>query len=145
MNEDRAFPFKRVLVALDLSTEGSVRTLDVAAKLVVLGGGEARLVYVRYMIDLALNYVPQRVLQDEEASAVERLRQMAAAAGLPEDRVSVVCPVGRAYPEIIAAAQAFEADLIVVGPHRASMAGMLLGSDAAGVVRHAPTSVLVVR
>jgi len=49
------------------------------------------------------------------------------------------------YAEILGAAEAAEADLVVVGSHRPAMKDYLLGTNAARVVRHARCSVLVAR
>ena len=46
---------------------------------------------------------------------------------------------------ILDEADAFEADLIVIGSHRPGLSDFLLGSNASKVVRHANCSVLVVR
>ncbi len=53
---------------------------------------------------------------------------------------------GDAATEILAAAQAFEADLILLGTHgRTGVARLVLGSVARNVLHHASSSVLVVR
>ena len=52
---------------------------------------------------------------------------------------------GTVYREILAEADAVGADLIVMGSHRPELKDYLLGPNAARVVRHAQTSVLVVR
>jgi hypothetical protein len=52
--------------------------------------------------------------------------------------------MGAVYNEVLAEAQKMGADLIVVGSHRPGMATYLLGSNASTIVRHAPSSVLVV-
>jgi nucleotide-binding universal stress UspA family protein len=53
---------------------------------------------------------------------------------------------GDAATEILAAARAWEADLIVMGTHgRTRLARLVLGSVARNVVHHAPCSVLVTR
>jgi nucleotide-binding universal stress UspA family protein len=53
--------------------------------------------------------------------------------------------LGSVYGEVLAEAEAIGADLVVVGSHRPSMATYLLGSNASTIVRHARSSVLVVR
>jgi hypothetical protein len=49
------------------------------------------------------------------------------------------------YHEVLAEADAWGADLIIVGSHSPSMGTYLLGSNAQKIVRHANCSVLVVR
>ena len=53
--------------------------------------------------------------------------------------------IGGVYPEILAEAKDWGADLVVIGSHRPAMSTYLLGSNATTVVRHATCSVLVVR
>ena len=52
---------------------------------------------------------------------------------------------GGVYPEVLAEAQDWGADLIVIGSHRPAMSTYLLGSNAKTIVRHAKCSVLVLR
>lgn len=53
---------------------------------------------------------------------------------------------GESYVEVVKLAEAFAADLVVVGSHgRTGLARILLGSVAEKVVRHAPCAVLVAR
>jgi nucleotide-binding universal stress UspA family protein len=63
----------------------------------------------------------------------------------PAERVSSVVRFGAVYPEVLAEAEEWGADLIVIGSHRPTMATYLLGSNAKTIVRHAKCSVLVVR
>lgn len=138
--------FRRILVAVDIThPDVSEKTLMAAAELARLTDAELRLVYVRYMIERAMDYVPAEVFRTEEESARASLMEMARKTGLAEDRISVVTPIGSAHHQVLAASEAFKADLIVTGPHSPSMAKYLLGMDAARIVQHAPISVLVVR
>jgi universal stress protein G len=138
--------FQRVLVAVDIAfREHHSKTLATAAELARAGDGHLRLVYVRYLIEAAVQYIPEETLRKDERDALTALRNLSASLDLPKDRVSVVSPVGRAYSEILKAAAEFAADVIVIGPHSPSMAKFLLGSDAHRIVQHAPISVLVVR
>jgi nucleotide-binding universal stress UspA family protein len=52
---------------------------------------------------------------------------------------------GTVYDEILRAADAVGADVIVMGAHRPELSDYLLGSNAARVVRHANQSVYVIR
>ena len=138
--------FQRIIVAVDLSyTDISTRTLVAAANLARATGAQIQLVYVRYIVDLAADYLTATTLQGDEKDVLEKLRALAESCGLPAERVTVDSPIGRIYTEILAAAEKFDADLIVTGPHSPSMAKFLLGTDAASIVKHSPISVLVVR
>lgn len=52
---------------------------------------------------------------------------------------------GTVYKEILACADAIDADMIVMASHRPEMKDYLLGPNAARVVRHAHQSVTVIR
>ncbi len=138
--------FERILVAVDLTdTETGRATLAAATKLALLSGAQIRLVHVRNILEEAMAYVPKEMVEREEKDAVRRLQELADETDLPAVRMSVASPLGRAYAEVVAAAEEFKADLIVIGPHRPSMAKFLLGTDAGRIVHHSPISVLVVR
>ena len=80
--------------------------------------------------------------REETEAALERF----VAEHLPED-IEVVTHVrhGTIYKEIIGTAEALGADMIVMASHRPEMRDYLLGPNAARVVRHARTSVTVMR
>ena len=138
--------FNRILVAVDLAyADPQSKVLSVAAELAGKSGAELRLVYVRYMVETAIPYIPAETLASDERSAKAKLRELAAAMPIDQSKISTDSPIGRAYSEVIAAAKDFEADLIVIGPHSPSMAKFLLGSDAGRIVHNAQVSVLVVR
>lgn len=77
--------------------------------------------------------------------ANEGLKALVAKTGLPAERVH--CSVSFESPrdETLQLAQEIGADLIVVGSRRPNVKTYLLGSNAAAIVRHATTTVLVVR
>jgi nucleotide-binding universal stress UspA family protein len=70
---------------------------------------------------------------------------MAASIDRPKGTVDAVVRIGGVYPELLAEAGEWPADLIIVGAHKRSMATYLLGSTAAAIVRHASCTVMVVR
>jgi nucleotide-binding universal stress UspA family protein len=61
-----------------------------------------------------------------------------------QKRASTVVRFGAVLPEILAEAE-WRADLIALGSHIPSIATYILGSNAAHIVRHAKSSVLVIR
>lgn len=138
--------YKRVLVAVDLDeTADNSKPIAAGVEIAKGSGGEVRLLYVRYLMDLAVQYIPADVMDRDERDALARLTAMGAATGLPSDRVTVATVIGTIGEGVLAAADTFNADLIVIGPHRPSMAKFLLGSNATKIVRHAKASVLVAR
>jgi nucleotide-binding universal stress UspA family protein len=139
--------FKTILVPVDLADiEAAQPALDQAAALAEGTDGSVRLIHVRPILPApALDFVPDTFEAEQQASAEERIADIAATIPLPAEQVSAVVRTGSVYGEVLAEADRIGADLIVVGSHRPSMASYLLGSNAATIVRHASSSVLVVR
>lgn len=139
--------FKTILVPIDLAEIAVAKpAIEKAAALAEQSGGALRLVNVQSLLPATfMDYVPPGFDATQEAKARQDLDHLATAVPLPKERVSAVVRIGGVYPEILAEAEAFGADLIVIGSHRPAMSTYLLGSNAKTVVRHAKCSVLVVR
>jgi nucleotide-binding universal stress UspA family protein len=140
--------FKRILVPVDVH-EAAVATeaVKMAVALAEAFGGEIRLVYVPSPIIPAspLAVIPQTVYDELGVAEKAELERLAAAIELPTGRVSTAVRIGGVYPEILAEAEEWRADLILTGAHRASMATYLLGSTAAALARHATCTVMIAR
>lgn len=140
--------YKKILVAVDVSeAEVTQLALDAAVALAkVEQGAELRLINVQPLVPVAfIDYIPPN-FDDEMREATEKdLAALRAKIAYPQERVSSVVRFGAVYPEVLAEAEEWDADLIVVGSHRPTMATYLLGSNAKTIVRHAKCSVLVVR
>ncbi len=140
--------YKKILVAVDVSeAEVTELALDAAVALAkVEQGAELRLINVQPLVPVAfIDYIPPN-FDDEMREATEKdLAALRAKIAYPQERVSTVVRFGAVYPEVLAEAEEWDADLIVVGSHRPTMATYLLGSNAKTIVRHAKCSVLVVR
>ncbi|WP_349370633.1 universal stress protein [Salinarimonas sp.] len=139
--------YKTILVPVDLAepqtSEGALAT---AARLADMGDGTVRLIYVRPLMPVTyMEYVPASFEEDQQREAEEKLGDIAASVSLPKERVSAVVRLGSIYHEVLQEAEDCGADLVVVGSHRPTMATYLLGSNATQIVRHANSSVLVVR
>lgn len=139
--------FKKILVPVDLAeVEIAQPALDKAVALADMTGSEIRLVYVRSILPVTfMEYVPPSFDEEQQQEAETKIADIAAKVKLPKERVSTAVRMGSVYNEVLAEAKKFGADLIVVGSHRPGMATYLLGSNASTIVRHAPSSVLVVR
>jgi nucleotide-binding universal stress UspA family protein len=136
--------FGRILVAVDLEDLDVAARVLAAAAAVAKSGAEIRVVYVRYALEASLPHVSKETRAVGEAEALAELRKLAEAAVFPAT-LSFASPAGSPHDRTLAAADEFRADLIVVGPHKRSMARYLLGSSATAIIRNAKTSVLVVR
>ncbi len=139
--------FKSILVPIDLADIDVARAaLDQAVELATASGGNLRLMTVRSLLPVTyMEYVPTDFETTSKADAEAELKALAAGLALPRDKVSVTVRLGSIYNEVLDEAKACQADLIVVGSHRPTMATYLLGSNAKTIVRHAVCSVLVVR
>ncbi|EHM47939.1 MULTISPECIES: universal stress protein [Hafnia] len=144
------YAYKMILVPIDIEepklTEGA---LNHAAYLAKMSQAKIRLMNVRPSIPTYyMGEHPQQLIkiQDDATNKVQKeLEALASALDLSADQVSVVVTWGSIYDEILKEAEVCGADLIVVGSRRPTMSTYLIGSNAARVVRHAKTSVLVVR
>ena len=143
----------KVLLATDGSPE-SGRAARVATELSSKLGPEMHLVYVEptpsvYGIPERAVYAPdtQNHLEEVEHYAQERLGEEAAKIRNYGGQVAAVHPkVGRPDAEIVGLAEELDAGLVIVGSHGLGpFKRVLLGSVSDSVVRHAHTSVLVVR
>ncbi len=76
---------------------------------------------------------------------VKDLAALAAKVDLTDGAVTSSIRFGSVYQEILAHADKFGADLIIVASHKPNVGDYLLGTTAARVVRHAACSVFVVR
>lgn len=64
---------------------------------------------------------------------------------LPKYNLSYAIAFGNPRDEILAISDEINPDLIIIGSRRPNISTHLLGSNAAAVVRHAKTAVLVIR
>lgn len=144
------YAYKMILVPIDIEepklTEGA---LNHAAYLAKMSQAKIRLMNVRPSIPTYyMGEHPQQLIkiQDDATNKVQKeLEALASTLDVSADQVSVVVTWGSIYDEILKEAEVCVADLIVVGSRRPTMSTYLIGSNAARVVRHAKTSVLVVR
>ena len=139
--------YKKILTPIDLS-EPDMAQKGIAAtmELAKLGGAEIRLVTVQSPTPLVfMDYVPADFDAQLRANAEEELSRVAARLNYPKELVTTALRFGTVYSEVLAEAEAWGADLIVVESHRPTMSTYLLGSNAKTIVRHAKCSVLVAR
>jgi nucleotide-binding universal stress UspA family protein len=138
-----ALPYQRILCPVDFS-DPSRAALDVAASLAHDGRAQLTVLYaLEWPSEEFGPFTPGYRLEVEQ-SAAARLREMVpSVAGCPP-RIQVA--PGKAYREILDAAAAEGADLIVMGVHgRNALDMMLFGSTTNQVVRRATCPVLTLR
>ena len=140
--------YRNLLVPVDLSDEHSWRKALPTA-IALCQTFQARLHVIAVVPEFGLPLVGQFFPEGYEA----KLRQQAAKqlkdfvlTQVPDAITSRrIVSEGKIYQEILKAAAAIQADLIVMGSHRPELSDYLLGPNAAKVVRHAKCSVMVVR
>jgi nucleotide-binding universal stress UspA family protein len=140
--------YKKILIPIDHDAPEIVeRSLGVAQALANAdGGAQLRLINVQPLVPVSLlGYLPPSFDEDMQKEAEKKLAEISGKLSCPSEARSTVVRYGAVYPEVLAEAEDWGADLIIVGSHRPGMATYLLGSSAAAIVRHAKCSVLVVR
>lgn len=139
--------FKKILVPLDVTQDDSGEAgLKAAAALGAQSGAELVLLNVVNPVpNLVADQLPGNYLESAQESASKAMDEMAVNAGLKSGSYTSQTAIGGAYDEVLSAAQTIGADLIVVTSHQPGLSDYLLGSTAAKIVRHAKTSVLVIR
>jgi nucleotide-binding universal stress UspA family protein len=139
--------YRKILIPIDMAeTVLSEPAIGFAARLVGITNGSVRLIHVFPELPSVLQELlaPHAIASQEEA-AEKKLEDLAAHSLIPAGHFSHTLRTGSVYAEILAEAEDWGADLIVVGSHSPTMSTYLLGSNAQKIVRHANCSVLVVR
>jgi len=139
--------FKKILIPIDLTDLAlSRRALEASRDLVLQSKGNLRLMTVETLLPASfMEYVPPEFDRSQEERAKRALIEIGSTLEVPKECISFCVRFGSIYVEILAEAEDWNADLIVVGSHRPSMATYLIGSNAKTIVRHAKCSVLVIR
>lgn len=140
--------YKEILLAIDLGEESSwEKALPAAVELCRTSGARLHALTVVPELgpSIVSGYFPEDYLARMIADATTRLNELLDAE-LPEGiQARPIVTQGTVYKVIIDTADGIDADLIVMASHRPERRDYLLGPNAARVVRHSDTSVLVVR
>ncbi len=140
--------FRKILLPIDVAEpEVAKEAIDAAVGVAKAFNSDIRLIHVTSPIIVAspMAVIPQSVYDELGVYEKAELERMAATIDRPKDTLTTVVRIGGVYPELLAEAEQWGADLIIVGAHKRSMATYLLGSSAAAIVRHAGCTVMVVR
>ncbi len=135
--------FKKIIVAVDIAQIDKGAKILKKAEALADDGGEIVVLNVVEDIPGYLTIdVPGHVIENNRKQALETLDKMRAEIKV---RTRAELRTGQAASNILAAAEAHKADLIMVASHRPDISNYFLGSTADRVVRHADISVLVDR
>jgi universal stress protein F len=139
--------FKKILLPIDLAEpEMTKRSIEEGVALASAFKSELRLVNVQSLVPVAfLDYVPEDFDSQIRAGIEKEITAIAAKINYTPELVSTLVLFGPVYHKVLAEADEWGADLIILCSHRPSMARFLIGSNAQTIVRHAKCSVLVVR
>lgn len=140
--------YANILVSVDLAHEGAdLPALTTAVEYARAFGARLNLITVvpDYGSSLVAGFFPESHERDT-LEAARRALHAYSEAHLPEGMAARhIVGHGSPYREILRYAHEIAADLIVMASHRPEARDYLIGPNAARVVRHATTSVLVVR
>jgi nucleotide-binding universal stress UspA family protein len=135
--------YSKIVVPVDMGQVEKGEKILARAKLLLDDGGSIILVNVTDSLPGYLSIeVPADFVERNAADAMDRLKLLAAECGVPAE---TLVKIGAPASEILAVAEEYEADLIIVASHRPNFSNYLLGATADRVVRHAKCSVLVDR
>ena len=145
--------YQRILVPIDGSPT-STRGLDEAIRLAKLTGATLRLVHVLDELVFPTGFHTGATYTNDVLPMIKKAgesilmigKARVAAAGVTVDTLLMECFATRTSEMVIAQAQDWQADLVVLGTHgRRGIGRFLMGSDAEQIVRGATVPVLLVR
>ncbi|MGY6270439.1 universal stress protein [Achromobacter denitrificans] len=145
--------YQRILVPID-GSDTSDLGLTEAIRLAQLTHASMRLIHVIDELSFAFTADAYSyragelldLLRKNGAQILEKALATVRAQGIPADTVLYENLDKTVQQRVISEAEAWKADLIVIGTHgRRGMRRMVLGSSAEGILRGAPAPVLLVR
>ena len=135
--------YARIIVAVDLSNLDQCKALLGKAVQLIDAGGEIRLLHA---LEEVPSYIAAELPRDlSDRRQAEARMELKTLAGGVDARVEVEVRTGAASGQILQSAEDSNADLIMIASHKPGLSDYFIGSTAARVVRHAQTSVLIVR
>ena len=140
--------FKDILLALDLNALDEDKGAIGFVKDHIGSHGDATVHAVTVVPDFQMSIVGSFFPADFEKKALDEAQGRLHAAtdeAFGKGKAQCIIAHGNIYKEILRVTDDIKADLIVMGSGTHDVGDYLLGTNAARVVRHAKTSVLVVR
>jgi universal stress protein F len=145
--QEEAKVLEKILLPIDLAEPVMTeRAMNHAQALAKAFDSTLRLLSVQSLVPVSfLDYVPEDFDINVRKGLERELADIGARLDLAKERVSSVVLFGPVHHTVLAEAEAWGADLIVLCSHRPGMERFLIGSTASAIVRHAKCSVWVVR
>lgn len=144
--------YKKILVPIDLLEDSlNPQIIKHIEEFTKLGSPEIHFLSVipnaELFFGIEVTILPESHKNSAERStlALRALEEVIKDIKVPDDKIICKVGIGSAKDEILSYAEDINASLIVIGSHRPSTSTYLLGSTASTIVRHAKTSVLVIR
>jgi nucleotide-binding universal stress UspA family protein len=135
--------YSSIIVAVDVSQIDRGATILAKAAGLVVPGGRITLVNVVEEVPGYLTIeIPDNLVETARADCDARLRALRDQAGVS---AGIEIRNGPPAREILSAAEANHADLIIIASHKPDLSNYFIGATADRVVRHAKCSVLVDR
>ncbi len=142
--EPRTEPFRRILVAVDLSTQ-SRRVLRAAAAIAKADGAELRALYAREPLPPMLLESGLFVEESYPGLGPDDLAESIAVAELRDIRVEPRVREGHAGDAVLEETAEWDADLVVIGSHGFGFfERLLLGSTSIHILRHSERATVIV-
>lgn len=137
--------FKTVLVSVDISLPDEARKILIAAR-DLTADWESALQVVTVVPDVGMpivgSYMDKGFEEQSLGAADKELKAALTEVGL-DAKAHVVS--GKVYDRVLQMSATVDADLILISAHSPELKDYLLGSNAARIVRHSKTSVMVLR
>lgn len=139
--------YRKILLPIDITEPAMTdRAVVVAQGMAKAFDSQIRLVNVQSLLPIAfLDYAPENFDLQVRLGLEKEMAAVAAKIDCAPERVSTVVLFGPVYQRVLAEAEEWGADLIVLCSHRPGMDRFLIGSNASAIVSHAQCSVLVAR
>ena len=141
--------YKTILVPIDLTEdELTSKAVRHALNLAKQSDADLHLIHVLPISSAIINAYALGYMEIKDRATVKAeadMQMLLDSIDLPKEKINYTITFGSPRDEIINTSKEIKADVIVIGSRRPNITTHLLGSTAAGVVRYADTSVLVVR
>ena len=140
--------YKKILLPIDFDALEMGERSITAAKALTKENQQTklRLINVQAIMPASvLGYLPPNFDEALQNDCEKKLSEISKGTTFPAEALSTSERYGAIYREVLAEAEDWGADLIIVGSHKPGVWTYLLGSNAAAIVRYAKCSVLVIR